>query len=143
MKKAYIFLLGLILILSGCTTTKLESLKKENSGSRVLEDNLSYSKKAIFDVCLLVIKNKTNLIVRYSDFEKGEIFAQSSYLTTMATSLILGNFAAKTGILGIFLSGDNPTHLRIVQKNSGIYNEDFKYAILQEIKSTLEERFKE
>jgi len=136
-KKILIIIISAI-FLSGCSTTKLNGLRRDTNITRHLTETIHYSKKEVFDASLLAINNRTNLIVRYSDLEKGEIFAQNSYLVSMSTALILGSFGSKIGTLGVFLEGDNPTHIEIVQKNSGIYNEDFKNVILKEIKFILE-----
>src|SRR3989338_5694730 len=101
------------LALNGCATFQISELEKKGPDYSLVE-NLSYSKKEIFDVLSDAIKNASDssLIVRSSDFEKGEVYAQNSYLTTMGTSVI-GYYGAKKIMFGVFLKGDNPTQVKI------------------------------
>lgn len=119
-------------------TTKLNNLQKDTTETRNLNVTLDYPKELVFEAFLQAIKNKSTLIVRYSDLKKGEIFAENNYLFSMTTGLLLGPFGQKLVHFAILLDGSNPTNVRIIQRNQGIANEDFKQNILNEAKRLLE-----
>ena len=127
-----------ILLLSGCATAnknKLNNLRRDNAEQHNLVETLNYSRESVFNASIQAIKNKTKAIIRYSDLSKGEIYAQTSYGTLIATAFIVPCGSGTN--IGIFIEGDNPTKVRVAQLNYGFAHDDYKNLIMQEIKSIL------
>lgn len=139
-KKNLIMPLILLLFLTGCATAnmnKLNILRKDSKQVHSLTDTLDYPKKDIFESAIKAIQNKSDAIVRYSDFGKGEIYAQTSLGTAFGTGLLLGAGGVSGSNMAIFLEGNNPTKIRIAQMNYGTNHEDYKSIVLREIKALL------
>lgn len=138
MKKLLVLLLCLGLI--GCTTVQLVHV--QNSFRRrpgyALNETLDYSKEAIYTVAQEAIKKASNgeLNIKYMNLEEGVIYAQnvrvvSAFLSYAATG------RADVVDFGIFLKGDNPTEVEIRQADKKA-STDFKYIVMQNIKSMLQ-----
>lgn len=139
-KNKLIMPLILVLFLTGCATAnmnKLNILRKDTKEVHSLTETLDYPKKDIFEASIKAIQSKSDAIVRYSDFEKGEIYAQTSLGTAFGTGFLLGPGGVSGVNMAVFLEGDNPTKIRIAQLNYGINHEDYKTALLNEIKALL------